>query len=70
MLTMMLVDVRVDAGLHAADVNGSDPMDVGAAERRINVATRRELAKRPECFGLLAYLRAHLAESESHRECT
>ncbi|KOO30832.1 hypothetical protein Ctob_013295 [Chrysochromulina tobinii] len=56
MLTMMLVDVRVPAGLHASDVNGSDPMDVSAAERRLNVRTRRELAKHPESFGLLVYL--------------
>ena len=55
-LTMMLVQVRVAAGLLAGDVNGSDPMDVGAAERRMNVATRRELAKHPESFGLLVYL--------------
>jgi hypothetical protein len=34
MLTMMLVDVRVPAGLHASDVNGSDPMDVSAAEQK------------------------------------
>ena len=55
-LTMMLVRVRVAAGLLAGDVNGSDPMDVGAAQRRMNVATRRELAKHPESFGLLVYL--------------
>jgi hypothetical protein len=53
---MMFVVVRLPAGLHAGDVNGSDPMDVPAAERRMNVATRRELGKRPECLGLLAYL--------------
>ena len=55
LLTMMLVAVREAAGLHASDVNGSDPMDVGAMERRVNVATRRELAKDPESFGLLVY---------------
>eukprot|EP00966_Prymnesium_polylepis_P322851 7379088-Prymnesium_polylepis.1 len=42
--------------MHAGDVNGSDPMDVSAAERRCNVKTRRELAKHPESFGLLVYL--------------
>lgn len=31
-------------------------MDVPAAERRLNVATRRALATRPECFGLLVYV--------------
>jgi hypothetical protein len=55
MVSMMLVDVRVATGLLASDVNGSDPMDVGAAERRLNVSTRRELAKDPESLGLLAY---------------
>ena len=56
MLSMQLVDVRVPAGLLASDVNGSDPMDVGSAERRANMATRRELAKHPDSFGLLAYM--------------
>ena len=56
MLTMMFVLVRVEAGLYASDVTGADPMDVGSAERRMNVATRRELAKHPECFGMLVYL--------------
>ena len=56
MLIMMLVAVRVEAGLHAGDVNGSDPMDVSAAERRLNVRTRCALAKHPESFGLLVYL--------------
>jgi hypothetical protein len=56
LLAMMFVAVRAAAGLHASDVNNADPMDVPAAERRLNVATRRELAKRPECFGLLVYL--------------
>ena len=55
MLTMMLVIVRVPAGLHASDCNGSDPMDVSAAERRLNVRVRRELAKHPESLGLLVY---------------
>ena len=55
MLTLMLVRVRIAANLHAADVNGSDPMCVSAAEWRINVATRRELAKHPDCFALLVY---------------
>eukprot|EP00966_Prymnesium_polylepis_P235126 5438484-Prymnesium_polylepis.1 len=53
---MMFVAVRGPAGLLASDCNGSDPMDVHAAERRINVVTRRELAKHPECLALLAYL--------------
>eukprot|EP00966_Prymnesium_polylepis_P013260 306075-Prymnesium_polylepis.1 len=56
MLIMMLVAVRVEAGLHAGDVNGSDPMDVSAAERRLNVRTRCALSKHPESFGLLVYL--------------
>ena len=56
LLAMMFVNVRAKAGLHATDVNNADPMDVPAAERRLNVATRRELAKRPECFGMLVYL--------------
>ena len=55
LLSMMLVKVRVAAGLFAADVNNSDPMDVGAAERRLNVTTRIELAKLPENLGLVAY---------------
>ena len=56
MLAMMLVSVQIAAGMLASDVNGADPMDVGAAERRLNQATRRELAKDPANFGLVAYL--------------
>jgi len=40
LLAMMFVAVRAAAGLHASDVNNADPMDVPAAERRLNVATR------------------------------
>ena len=56
MLMMMLVAVRMEAGLLAADCNGSDPMDVGASERKMNVATRKALSKHPDSFGLLVYL--------------
>eukprot|EP00966_Prymnesium_polylepis_P290459 6709546-Prymnesium_polylepis.1 len=63
---MMFVMVRLPAGLHAGDCNGSDPMDVSAADRRINVATRRELAKHPECLLLLAYLWAIACGCAAH----
>eukprot|EP00966_Prymnesium_polylepis_P336918 7391810-Prymnesium_polylepis.1 len=56
LLAMMFVRVRHAAGLDASTVNNADPMNVPAAEQRLNVRTRCELAKIPECFGLVVYL--------------
>jgi hypothetical protein len=47
---------RKASGLYAGDVNGSEPMDVGAALRRLNVAVRQQLRTLPGTFDSIVYL--------------
>lgn len=43
------------AGLHTADVNGSDRMDVSAALRRLNFSVRHGLRQQAGTFGAIVY---------------